>query len=78
MMKQSSEKLARDAHDARAIRQWEVGQIVTLAAAEGVAGGLLLRMVFSGALWQASLFYVAAFSVLLLWTPRLPLKTGTK
>ena len=39
MMKQSSEKLARDAHDARAIRQWEVGQIVTLAAAEGVAWG---------------------------------------
>ena len=78
LMKQSKEKLAKNGADAKGIRQWEVGQIVTFAGAEGVAWwGLLVRMVFCGALWQASLFYMVGFSLLLLWTPRLPHKPVT-
>jgi hypothetical protein len=78
LVDRSKERLGSDPADARAARGWEVGQIVTLAMAEGVAfWGLVVRMVFGGTLWQASLFYLSALALILLWAPRLPItKTG--
>lgn len=73
LVHRSTEKLMNDATDAKAVRQWEVGQVVTLAMVEGVGfWGLALRMVFHGTLWQASIFYATAVFLLLLWTPRMP------
>jgi hypothetical protein len=73
LVDRSKATLMTNVIDAKAIRQWEVGQIVSLAMAESVAGwGLVVRMVFHGTLWQASIFYVAALFLLLLWAPRLP------
>jgi hypothetical protein len=70
LMHRSTEKLKNNATDATAVKQWEVGQIISLAMAEGVAfWGLVVRIVFHGTLWQASLFYVMALFLLLLWTP---------
>jgi hypothetical protein len=69
----SKEKLKKNATDAKAAKQWEAGHIISLAMAEGVAlWGLVIRMVFHGTLWQASIFYVMALFLLLLWTPRMP------
>ena len=54
MLRQSKEKLMRNTADAKAAKQWEAGQVISLAMAEGVAyWGLVIRMVFHGALWQA-------------------------
>jgi len=39
-------------------------------------GGLVVRMVFGGAFWQASLYYAAALFLLLLWTPRTPITSA--
>jgi hypothetical protein len=63
----------RNSADAKAAKQWEAGQVISLAMAEGVAyWGLVIRMVFHGALWQASLFYLTGALLLLFWTPRMP------
>jgi len=73
LLRRSGEAVKKAASDPKALRQWEVGQVVGLAVAECVAvWGLLVRMVLGGALWQASLFYLVALSLLLLWTPRMP------
>jgi hypothetical protein len=78
LVHRSKEKLMNDATDAKAGKQWEVGQIISLAMAEGVAfWGLVIRMAFNGTLWQASIFYVMALFLLLLWTPRLPNMTAS-
>ena len=70
LSRRSVEKLKSDATDAKAARQWEAGQIFSLAGAESLAlWGLVVRMVFHGTLWQASIFYVVAVFLLLLWTP---------
>lgn len=74
----SKEKLMKDAADAKAVKQWEVGQVFGLAVAESVAQwGLVIRMVVHGTLWQASIFYVMAVLLLLFWTPRLPIGTAS-
>lgn len=73
MLGQSTEKLMRNIADVKAVRQWEAGQIISLAMAESVAyWGLVMRTVFHGALWQASIFYSIGALLLLLWTPRRP------
>ena len=73
MVHRSEEKLKNNATDAKAAKQWEAGHVISLAMAEGVAfWGLVIRMAFRGTLWQASLFYVVALFLLLLWTPRMP------
>jgi len=73
MLHRSEEKLKKNAADPKAAKQWEAGHIISLAMAEGVAlWGLVIRMVFHGALWQASIFYVMALFLLFLWTPRMP------
>lgn len=78
MLRQSKEKLMRNIADAKAAKQWEAGQIISLAMAEGVAyWGLAIRMVFHGALWQASIFYVTGVLLLLFWTPRMPSGTAS-
>ena len=72
----SSQALAKDSSNPKALRQWEVGHVIGLAMAEGVVQwGLVVRMVLGGALWQASLFYAAGLLLLLLWTPRMPTPT---
>jgi hypothetical protein len=56
------------------LKQWEAGQITSLAMAEGVAWwGLVVRIVLGGVFWQASLFYTTALFLLLLWTPYEPI-----
>jgi F0F1-type ATP synthase membrane subunit c/vacuolar-type H+-ATPase subunit K len=76
MIRRSKESLAKDAYNPKALKQWEAGNVVALAVAEGVvAWGLVVRMVLGGALWQASLFYTAGLLLLLLWTPRTPSAT---
>jgi hypothetical protein len=78
LLRNSKEKLMNDAANAKGVKQWEAGQVISLAMAEGVAfWGLVIRMVFHGALWQASIFYVMAVFLLLLWTPRMPSGTGS-
>ena len=69
----SLQALAKDSSNLKALKQWEAGQVIGLAMAEGVVQwGLVVRMVLGGALWQASLFYAAGLLLLLLWTPRMP------
>jgi hypothetical protein len=69
----SSRELARDSSSLKALKHWEVGNVIELAMAEGVVlWGLVLRMVLGGALWQASFFYAVGLGLLLLWTPRIP------
>lgn len=76
MIHRSEEALAKDAYNPKALKQWEAGNVVALAVAEGVvAWGLVVRMVLGGALWQASLFYAAGLLLLVLWTPRTPIAT---
>jgi F0F1-type ATP synthase membrane subunit c/vacuolar-type H+-ATPase subunit K len=73
----SEQALGKGAPNPKAVRQWEAGQIIGLAMAEGVAMvGLVVRMVLGGALWQASLFYAAGLFLLLLWTPRMPIRSA--
>jgi hypothetical protein len=72
LMHRSGETLAKEPSNPKDLRQWEAGQLIELAMAESVVWwGLVLRMAFGGALWQASMFYVAGLFLLLLWTPRL-------
>jgi|SRR5271166_332740 len=74
MTRRSLNAFAKDASDPKALRQWEVANLVALTMAEGVAyWGLVVRMVLKGSLWQASLFYAAGLFLLFLWTPRLPI-----
>ena len=78
LLRRSKEKLMNNTADAKAAKEWEAGQVISLAMAEGVAfWGLVIRMMFHGTLWQASLFYVTAVLLLLFWTPRLPLGTAS-
>lgn len=78
MLRQSKEKLMRNTSDPKAAKQWEAGQVISLAMAESVAyWGLVIRVVFHGALWQASIFYVMGALLLLLWTPRMPSETAS-
>jgi hypothetical protein len=77
LLHRSEQALAKDASNLKTLRQWEVGQIIGLAMAEGVVQwGLVVRMVLGGALWQASLFYAAGLFLLLLWTPRPPITSA--
>jgi hypothetical protein len=74
----SGEALTKDASNPKGLRQWEVGQVIGLATAEAAAlWGLMIRMVLDGAFWQASLFYAAAFFLLPLWTPRMPITSAS-
>jgi hypothetical protein len=74
LLNRSRQALAKDASDPKGLKQWEVGHVISLAMAGGVAmWGLVVRFVLVGALWQASLFYAAGVFLLLLWTPRLPI-----
>ena len=76
LLRRSKEKLMNDATDAKAAKQWEAGQVLSLAIAGSVAcWGLVVRMAFHGTLRQASIFYVMAVLLLLFWTPRLPIGT---
>jgi hypothetical protein len=78
LLHRSAEKLKKNVTDAKAAKQWEAGQIIGLAMAEAVAfWGLVIRMVFHGTLWQASLFYAMALFLLLLWTPRMPITSAS-
>jgi len=78
LLRRSKEKLMNNAADAKAAKQWEAGQVISLAMAEGVAfWGLVIRMVFHGTLWQASIFYVMGVFLLLYWTPRMPSRTAS-
>lgn len=73
LLRRSKEKLMNNDADAIATKQWEVAQVISLAMAEGVAlWGLVIRMVFHGAFWQASMFYAIAVLLLLFWTPHMP------
>jgi F0F1-type ATP synthase membrane subunit c/vacuolar-type H+-ATPase subunit K len=65
--------LAQDPSNPKGLKKWEAGNVISLGVAESVAmWGLIVRMVLGGALWQASLFYLASLLLLLLWTPRMP------
>ena len=78
LLRRSKEKLMNNAGDEKAAKQWEAGQVIGLAIAESVAfWGLVIRMVFHGALWQASIFYVMGVLLLLFWTPRMPSGTAS-
>ena len=78
LLRRSKEKLMNNPADAKAVKQWEAGQVISLAVAEGVAfWGLVIRFVFHGTLWQASVFYVIGVFLLLLWTPRMPSGTAS-
>jgi len=79
LLRRSREGLARDGSDPKGLKQWEVGNVIGLAMAEGVAfWGLAMRFVLNGALWQASLFYAASLVLLLYWTPRMPVATAVR
>ena len=66
------QKLVMDASNLKVLKQWEAVHVCVLAMAESVAlCGLVVRMGFNGALWQASLFYAGGIFLLMLWTPRL-------
>ena len=57
--------------DEKIIRMQRAGQLFRLGIAQSVASwGMVLRMVFHGTLWQASIFYAVGLFLLLLWTPR--------
>jgi hypothetical protein len=78
LIHRSEESLAKDPSNSKALRQWEAGQLIGLATGESIVWwGLVLRMAFGGARWQALLFYAAGLFLLLLWTPRLPITTAT-
>jgi len=69
----SSERVLATTADPKALKNWEAGQIIGMAMAEGiVTWGAFVRIMLGCALWQAALFYAAGLFLLLLWTPRLP------
>jgi F0F1-type ATP synthase membrane subunit c/vacuolar-type H+-ATPase subunit K len=73
LISRSEEALAKDASDPKAIKQWQVAQIIGMSSAEAVVlYGLVVRMVLGGTLRQASFFYAVGLFLLLLWTPRMP------
>ena len=77
MIPRSEEALSNEPNP-RAVKQWEMGQLVGLSMAEGVVVcGVVVRVFLGGALWQASLFYAVGLFLLLLWTPRLSIKTAS-
>lgn len=78
LLRRSRETLMNKGADAKAAKQWEAGQILSLAVAEGVAYyGLVVRMVFRGTLFQASIFYLMGILLLLYWTPHRPSRTAS-
>jgi hypothetical protein len=75
LLHRAMETLANDAASSKGLKQWEAGNGIGLLMAAGVAGwGLVIRFVLRGAAWQGSLFYAAGIFLLLLWTPRLPMR----
>jgi hypothetical protein len=73
LLDRSSQELAKDSSNPKALKHWEAGNVIGLAMAEAVVQwGLVVRMVLGGALWQASLFYGVGLLLLLRWTPRMP------
>jgi hypothetical protein len=78
LLRRSKENLINNAAVAKAAKQWEAGQVISLAMAEGVAlWGLVIRIVFHGTFPQASIFYLMAVLLLLFWTPRMPSRTAS-
>ena len=78
LLHRSAEVLTKGASNPKALKQWEVGHVIGLALAGGVAlWGLVVRMVLSATLWQASLFTRLVYFLLLLWTPRMPITTDS-
>jgi len=78
LVSRSVEKLMINPADTNAARQWEVGQIISLAMAEGIAmWGLVIRLGLGGTLTQAAIFYAVSLFLLVLWTPRMPEMTGS-
>ena len=76
LMRRSEEALSKDATNPKALKQWQAAHLIGFASAEAIViWGVVVRMVLGGALWQASLFYVAGLFLLLLWTPRMPMTT---
>ena len=79
LIHRSDEALAKDASDPKALKQWEVGHLIGMSMAEGIAiWGVVVRMVIGGTLWQASLFYATGVLLLLLWTPRMPITVSSQ
>lgn len=73
LFKRAVESLRNCQGDDKAARSWQAGNIISFLIAENIGlGGLVIRFVLHGTLWQASLFYAAGISLLLLWTPRMP------
>jgi len=73
-----SEKALSTKLNAKALKQWETGQLIGLTMAEGVViCGVVVRLFLGAALWQASLFYVVGLLLLLIWTPRLSIKAAS-
>jgi hypothetical protein len=79
LIHRSEEALAKDASDTKALRQWEAGHIIGMSMAEGIViWGVVVRMIIGGIFWQASLFYATGFFLVLLWTPRMPIKPSSQ
>jgi hypothetical protein len=73
LLSRSEKILMSNPADAKAVKQWEGGQFGLWASAECVVlCGVVIRVALHGALWQACLFYVVGFLLLVLWAPRLP------
>jgi hypothetical protein len=73
MLTRSQQTLTIDTSDPKVLKQWMSGHIYGMAIAESLAlWGVVVRMSLSGAFWQASLFYAASLTLLLLWTPQFP------
>ena len=61
LLDRSSQELAKDSSNPKALKHWEIGNVIGLAMAEGVVQwGFVVGTVLGGALWQASLFYAVA------------------
>ena len=70
MISSSLEALNRDPTKSEALKNWQDGNFVTFCFCEVVALlGLGLRF-FGGTLMEASLYYVTAAALLILWAPR--------
>jgi hypothetical protein len=77
LIRKSEDSLKQDPFNTKTLKQWEARNVMVLAMAEGVfMWGLIVRMVLNGALWQASIFYAVGLVLLLLWTPRMPIRTA--
>jgi hypothetical protein len=78
LIRRSEEALAKDTSDPKALKQWEAGHFIAIVMAEGIVfGGVVVRTVIGGTLWQASLFFATGFLLLLLWTPRMPSRVAS-